>query len=81
MRIPGKKLLDKAVLLHIDGEKQKILEGYPAMLKAWALKNTKAKTKTYIAFKDDQKVFVIYEGRVNNLPETTEPKEDIYISI
>jgi len=81
------KILKKAILLQIDGRgKNKIsLEGYPAMLKFWALQNTTGKSKSYIAFKDDRRVFFLVEGQgKNNFPKTTEfpeeNEESIYIT-
>jgi len=80
-------LLKKAILLQIDGRgKNKIsFEGYPAMLKLWALQNTTGKSKSYIAFKDDRRVFFLVEGQgKNNFPKTTEfpeeNEESIYIT-
>ena len=86
MRIEKENTLRKAILLQIDGRgKTKIaLEGYPAMLKLWALQNTKGKSKTYIAFKDDRRIFVLYEGRgkESNFPKITDfPEENEYQSL
>lgn len=87
MRIKKDSLLKKAILLQVDGHgKAKIsLEGYPAMLKLWALQNTTGKSKTYIALKEDRRVFVLYEGQGGkNFPKITdfpeENEESIYIT-